>query len=544
MRRAIGSNFAKEIQHTLSYARRQAKAALTMKLTKALLLILPLALTTSCMVGPNYRTPDAKVEQQWTYGPNASAKQTNHNDASWWKTFRDPVLNNLIEVAYRNNLTQQIAGVRILQARAQLNATIGNLFPQQQNISGALNYTKVSTPDRLASFTGATNDFAMDQVLFSSSWEIDFWGKFRRNIQSEQATYLSTVASYDDAMVTLIADVASTYVNIRTAEERIRVAQQNAESQQESHRVAVAQFTSGETSQLDEQQAATLLAQTQAQVPRLQNTLNQAKTGLAVLLGETPDKVDRYLAGSSRIPVASTGVAAGIPRDLLRRRPDVRVAGLNAASQSALIGVSRANMLPALSLAGTFGFSSNNELKNSLGDIFMWQSRAAQGGTSLLWPVFNYGRLINQVRVQDAAFQQAVLNYQNTVLTAQQDVENGLSAYYTEKNALASLTTAANTARRASQLSLIQYKAGETDYTTVLSSEQAQLSAEDSLASSQGNVALGLISIYRALGGGWEIRNGGDVISDDVKAQMRQRTNWGQMLKPEQHLPKVSPVEP
>ena len=341
-----------------------------MKLTKALLLILPLALTTSCMVGPNYRTPDAKVEQQWTYGPGASSKQTNRNDASWWKTFRDPVLNNLIEVAYRNNLTQQIAGVRILQARAQLNATIGNLFPQQQNISGALNYTKVSTPDRLASFTGATNDFAMDQVLFSSSWEIDFWGKFRRNIQSEQATYLGTVASYDDAMVTLIADVASSYVNIRTAEERIRVAQQNAESQKESHRVAVAQFTSGETSQLDEQQAATLLAQTEAQVPRLQNTLNQAKTGLAVLLGETPDKVDRYLAGSSRIPVSSTGVAAGIPRDLLRRRPDVRVAGLNAAAQSALIGVSRANMLPALSLFGAFGFSSNNAAKEFAGGYF------------------------------------------------------------------------------------------------------------------------------------------------------------------------------
>ena len=136
------------------------------------------------------------------------------------------------------------------------------------------------------------------------------------------------------------------------------------------------------------------------------------------------------------------------------------------------------------------------------------------------------------------------MNYQNTVLNAQQDVENSLSSYYTGKQALASFTAAANTARSASALSLIQYKAGETDYTTVLSSEQTQLSAEDSLASSQGNVALGLISIYRALGGGWEIRNQGDVISDDVKAQMRQRTNWGQMLKPEQHLPKVSPVEP
>ena len=173
----------------------------------------------------------------------------------------------------------------------------------------------------------------------------------------------------------------------------------------------------------------------------------------------------------------------------------------------------------------------------------MWQSKAAQAGASLVWPVFNYGRLINQVRVQDAAFQQAVLNYQNTVLTAQQEVENGLSAFYTEMQALGNLSTAATTARRSTELSLNQYKAGEADYTTMLSTEQAQLSVEDSIGHSQGNVALGLISIYRALGGGWEIRAGRDVISDEVKAQMRQRTNWGQMLKPEQHLPKVSPVE-
>ena len=259
-----------------------------MKLTKGLLLILPLALTTSCMVGPNYRTPDAKVEQQWTYGSGASARQTKQGDASWWKTFKDPVLNNLIEVAYRNNPTQQIAGVSILQARAQLNATIGNLFPQQQGLSGALNYTKLSTPDRRVSFDGVTSNFTADQLLFSSSWEIDFWGKFRRNIQSEQATFLSTVASYDDALVTLIADVASTYVNIRTAEERIRVAQENAESQKESHRVAVVQFTSGETSQLDEQQAATLLAQTEAQVPRTAEYIEPGEERTGRAAGRNP----------------------------------------------------------------------------------------------------------------------------------------------------------------------------------------------------------------------------------------------------------------
>lgn len=515
-----------------------------MRYFKEILLVLSLAFTTSCMVGPDYRTPNAKVEEQWTYNSAASPKQTRRVNTFWWKTFKDPVLNNLIELAYRNNVTQQIAGVRILQARAQLNASIGNLFPQQQGLSGAVNYTKLSPSERSFVPAGLTSNYTMDQLLFSSSWEIDFWGKYRRTIQSDRAAFLGTVASYDDSLVTLIADVATNYVNIRTTEERIRVASKNAESQKESYSLASAQFTSGETSELDVQQATTLLSQTRAQIPRLQNTLNQTKSGLAVLLGETPDEVDRHLAGSRRIPAASSGMAAGIPRDLLRRRPDVRVAGLNAASQSALIGVSKANMYPALSLGGTFGVSSNNERNNSLADMFMWQGKAAQAGASIVWPVFNYGRLINQVRVQDAAFQQAVLNYQNTVLTAQQEVENGLSAFYTEKAALANLTTAADAARRSTELSLTQYKAGEADYTTVLSTEQAQLSVEDSVASSQGNVALGLISIYRALGGGWEIRNGRDVISDEVKAQMGQRTNWGKMLKPEQHLPKASPEEP
>jgi outer membrane protein TolC len=175
--------------------------------------------------------------------------------------------------------------------------------------------------------------------------------------------------------------------------------------------------------------------------------------------------------------------------------------------------------------------------------MFSWQSKAAQAGASFMWPVFNYGRLVNQVRVQDAQFQQAILNYQNTVLTAQEEVENGLSAFYTELQALSKLTAAAGAAHRSTELSLIHYRSGETTYTTVLSTQQAQLSVDDSVASSRGSVALGLISIYRALGGGWELRQGGDVISDAVKTEMGRRTNWGRMLKPEHHLPATSPEQ-
>ncbi len=498
-------------------------------------LALPIVGFAACMVGPNYQTPKSDVAAQWMPSPAASPKPLNAADAYWWQVFHDPVLDGLIESAYQNNLTLQIAGVRVLRARAQLNKSIGDLFPQQQGLSGAVNWSQVNSP--------ATLSRADDNLLFAASWEIDVWGKIRRNIQSDRALYLGTIVSYDDVLVTVIADVASSYVNVRTAEERLRVAARNVETQKESLRVASVQFKYGETSELDVKQAATLLAQTQAQIPTLQNTLRQAKDALAFLLGETPDAVDARLGGPGQIPVGPAEASAGIPKDLLRRRPDVRAAGLAAASQSALIGVAIAQMYPAFSLAGAFGFASDNLGANSLSDMFLWQSRVAQAGASFFFPIFNYGRLVSQVRVQDAQFQEAVLNYQNTVLAAQREVEDGLSAFFTAQEALANLRAAAAAAVRSTQLSLLQYKAGETNYTTVLSSEQSQLAIEDSAASTQGSVALGLIGVYRALGGGWELGDGHDVVSDEVKAEMARRTNWGDMLEMAQHMPKTSPME-
>jgi NodT family efflux transporter outer membrane factor (OMF) lipoprotein len=487
------------------------------------------------MVGPNYKTPQSSVAPAYLPAPGVAEGPLNAADAYWWKIFQDPVLDGLVESAYQNNLTLQLAGARVLQARAQLNQSIGNLFPQQQGISGAVTYDRSGVPVTVNRYD--------DNLLFSATWEIDVWGKIRRSIEADRAAYLNTVASYDDVLVTVISDVASSYVNIRTAEERLRVAARNVEIQKESLRVASVQFKYGETSELDVRQAETLLAQTQAQIPALQNTMRQAENGLAVLLGITPYEVSARLGGEGAIPSAPAEAAIGIPKDLLRRRPDVRAAGLAAASQSALIGVAVANMYPSFSLAGAFGVSSTTLGLSSLADMFKWQNRVAQWGASFFFPIFNYGRLVNQVRVQDAVFQQAVLNYQNTVLVAQQEVEDGLSAFATSRDALASLETAAGAAARSTQLSILQYKAGEVDYTTVVTSEQSQLSIEDSVASTKGNLALGLIAVYRALGGGWEIREGGDVISEEVKAEMARRTNWGRMLETAQHMPKTSPEE-
>lgn len=515
--------------------------AIGMNAASRLWVLLTPVLLVSCAVGPDFRSPPATVQPQWSDRAPAGEAAPGPAPERWWQALKDPALNRLIEMARSNNLSLQIAGVRILQARARLNQSMGNLFPQQQGIAGGVNYRKLNDPVT-SNIQGLTPEFVTDQVLFAATWEIDVWGKFRRAIESQRAGFLSSVASYDDALVTLIADVASVYVNIRATEERLRVATNNVGLLQESLRVATAQYDAGETSERDVRQAFTALAQTQAGIPQLENTLRQNKDALAVLIGETPDKVEAYLGGPAPIPVAPPTVAAGIPRDLLRRRPDVREAEFTAASQSALIGVARAQMYPAFSLAGVFGFASNDEGKNSLADMFSWQSRAVKAGASVTYPLFNYGRLLNQVRIQDAAFQQALLNYQNTVLAAQQEVEDGLSALEAARRAVSHLESAAGSAQRSTELAMAQYKGGETDFTTVLSTEQAQLSVDDSLVSARGNVVQGVISVYRALGGGWEIRQGHDVVSDSVKSEMAARTRWGSLLEPSHHLPDFTPA--
>ncbi len=506
-------------------------------------LLLPALLAGACKVGPNYTTPPADVAGQWTPSPAVTNEAPGAAERYWWRHFDDPILEQLVQVAHRNNLSLQVAGVRVLEARAQLSKSIGNLFPQQQAISAGVGYSRLN--DGLVSTVPGVNpDYLSDQILFAATWEIDFWGKYRRGIESDRAAYLASFAAYEDALVTLTADVAASYVSICASEELIRVARDNVRVQEESLRIAAAQFSAGETSQRDVQQARTQLFQTQAQIPRLEESLSQTRNSLAVLLGETTEQVQRRLAGAQNIPVPPPSIAVGIPYDLLRRRPDVRAAGFAAASKSALIGVARANMYPAFSLTGEFGFQSNNQGTRSLADMFTWQGRALNAGANVLFPVFNYGRLQNQVRVQDAQFQEALLTYQNTVLQAQQEVENGLATFANEQRAVTVLTEAAGAARRSTELAMIQYKGGQADYTTVLTAQQAQLAVEDSLVTARGNVVQGLIAIYRALGGGWEMREDGDVVSEAVKADMTRRTDWGKLLEPSRHIPPQAEARP
>lgn len=493
-----------------------------------------LVVLSGCEVGPSFVRPHASVAQHWIDAPADSAPAAT-DTAAWWKLFGDATLDGLIDDAYHNNLSLQVAAARILQAQAQLNVEIGELFPQQQALGGGAQHQRQSQSTLIA--PGLDPILDTSQVGLSASWELDFWGKYRRAIEADRAAMLASVAAYDSALVSLTAGVASTYLNVRILQQRIEVAQDNLQTQQESLRIARAQFEAGETSELDVQQAQTQLAQTQAQIPGLQNSLRADKDSLAVLLGITPEAMDARLGAEADIPATPTQVAEGMPKDLLRRRPDVRQAELSAAAQSAAIGVAKANLFPSFSLSGSFGFVGTNVRNGSIGDLFNWDNRAASAGASFVFPIFNYGRIVNSVRVQDAVFQQAVLNYQNTVLQAQQEVEDARSAFAAAQATLTTLIDAAASARRTTELAIVRYKEGASDYTTVLSAEQLQLQIEDALASARGSVPLALVSVFRSLGGGWQLREGAQFLPEDTRQEMKQRTNWGHLPDGGTHLP-------
>ena len=483
-----------------------------------------------CMVGPDYVRPPTDTAAQWLEAEDKRLKISPTNDQDWWKTFNDPVLDQLIDRAYHENLNIRVAGLRILEARAQLGTAIGNFYPQNQQLTGSLNKIHLSQHASQAAFSKIF-DYTQTQLGLTASWEIDFWGKFRRAIESADASLEAAVADYDNALVSLTADVAQAYITIRTLEKRLGIARQNVDTQKESLHIAEVRYNGGTTSERDVEQARTVLANTQATIPTLEIGLRQQLNALGVLLGKAPSKMGELLTGTMQIPAPPTQVAVGIPAELLRRRPDIRHAELQAAAQSASIGVTKAELYPAISLTGTFGLLSTDVGRFALSDVFLWKSRTASFGPALQWNIFNYGQITNQVRVQDARLQELLITYQNAVLTAQREVEDNLVAFLRSQERAQSLGESTAAAQRSLNLATLQYREGITDFTTVLTAQQALLSEQDSLASTLGDISNNLVGVYRALGGGWKIREGKDVVPDTIKEQMAKRTNWGCLLK-------------
>jgi NodT family efflux transporter outer membrane factor (OMF) lipoprotein len=421
------------------------------------------------------------------------------DDGHWWTVFSDPVLNDFIQTAYRENLTLREAGSRVLQARASLGIAVGELFPQNQDMVGS--YSRRGVSENVANRVATPQRwFSTWDYGFGLAWEVDFWGRFRRAIEASEDTLDASVENYDDVLVVLISDVASNYVRYRVLEQEIAYTRAQIKLQTEILDIAKAKFKGGQVSQLDVNQAQANLSATEVVLPQLEIGLREVNNQLCVLLG-LPAEDLKHKLGAAAIPTAPTAVAVGIPADLLRRRPDVRRAEREAAAQSARIGVAQAQFYPQISINGTFGWAAE-DLRN----LFASDSFRGSIGPEFRWAILNYGRILNNVRVQDARFQELAVHYQQTVLKADSEVENGLARFLKAQDERRNAMESVKAQQAAVKDAIAQYKGGLTDFNRVAVVSEQLLSRQNQLAQTEGEIALGLIQVYRALGGGWQIR--------------------------------------
>jgi len=458
-------------------------------------------------VGRDYCRPPAPVAEDWIdyKNPDVVSVSTNYN--YWWSIFGDPTLDELVDTASRQNLTLQTAGVRILEARARLNIARGNLFPQTQQASGDFARFNLSS-------TGANtllvNDFDFWGTGFNASWELDFWGRFRRAIEVEDALLNAEVEDYDNVLVILQAEVATSYIQFRTFQQRLELAKMNVVLQKRTLEIADVQFRNGKVTELDVAQAKENLATTESFVPELESGIRQAGNALCVLMGQPPRDLTSEL-GEGPIPKAPAQLLVGIPAELLRRRPDVRRAERLAAAQSAAIGIAESDFYPHIAITGSIGHSSEN-----LSTLFDAESVSGSIGPGFRWNILNYGRIRNNVRANEALFHQRILDYQNTVLTANQEVEDGIVSFLKERERMEKLNESASQAHRAVDISTTQYRSGKINFQPVVYMQQILADRQDQLATSQGTIVTNFISIYKALGGGWQTRMGGPAMSQEV----------------------------
>jgi len=444
-------------------------------------------------VGPDYVPPEIRKPAQWIAGADekAGGGSDPQSLAQWWSVLNDPLLTDLVERAVRGNLDLKQAEARIREARARRGIARANQFP-------TLDATGSAQLRRSSASTGTGKESDFFSLGFDSAWELDLFGGIRRSVEAADADIDARIESFRDVMVSLTAEVAFNYVEVRSFQTRLSIALAHQDAQAETHEIVRARFNAGLTSLLDVEQADFNLQQTRSQIPALRSGLEQAKNRLSVLLGESPGHLSKMLSVTKPIPVSSIQVVLGIPAETLRRRPDVRAVERALAAQSARVGVATADLYPRFTLLGSIGLESF-----SSGSLFQSDSRAFLLGPSLHWPIFNAGAIRRNIAVQTALQEQALIAYEATVLRVLQEVENALIAYGEEQLRRASLVKASDAAARAVDLATDRYQSGLEAFQTVLDSQRSLLSLQDQLAASEGEVTSNLIRLYKALGGGW-----------------------------------------
>ncbi|WP_440886442.1 TolC family protein [Vibrio campbellii] len=523
-----------------------------LKLTKPSLAILSvLGLSACTTLGPDYVHPEqTALPSDWSVEKAAQdTQQSDQKLQQWWQQFNDPTLNQLVEMASQQNLDLEAAGLRIVQARSLLGISTGLQYPQVQTVSG--NLARAYVNDQ------GVNNAALS---FDAGWEMDIWGKYARGIESAEAGYYASIASYHDIMVTITAEVARNYINYRTFQERILLSRRNIEIQERVVNITQVQFDSGNVTELDVQQAKNQLFNTKAAQPSLEIAMKQSRTALALLLGVLPEEMEKLLQSegfaqrmadyenqfksSGRKPALSGSDERSIvprpPRlddkvdaSLVMRRPDLQVSEMQARAQSAKIGVAETALYPSFSLFGSIGIDSTVPDGSSFS---FSDSLTMVVGPTFSWNIFQYGRVKNNIRFEDARFQETLTNYNKKVLQAVNEVTNALEAYdlYLEQKSLR--LQSVNSSIRAFNISMTQYENGQISFERLLNSVEKMTRAEDSYATIKGNVANQVVALYKSLGGGWEAQTGQPFLSETTAKQMQDRSDWDGLLDEEERV--------
>jgi NodT family efflux transporter outer membrane factor (OMF) lipoprotein len=463
-----------------------------------------------CMVGPNYHSPKTKVSEKWAAENATVNKSVTKADqapvAEWWTSFNDPTLNALIDHAVQGNLDLQIAQARVREARAQRGVVAADLYPTV-NVSSSYQRSRISKNiNGVQTSTGSQNNLNVTgdlyQVGFDASWEIDVFGGVRRDIEAANADISAQIEDRRNTLVTLLAEVARNYMELRRAQQQITIAEANLKAQQETLDITKVRFNAGLVSDLDVQRAQAQVDTTASEIPTLRATAQQSIHLLSVLLGEEPGALTAELSNQAPIPQTPPEIPVGLPSELLRRRPDVRRAERELAAQTARIGVATADLFPKFSLTGFLGLTSSKFSKLSNSGSTTW---SILPGVS--WPVLDFGRIRSNIAVENAREQQAAIFYEQTVLTSLREVADSMIAFSQEQTRHQNLESAVEANRRAVKLANELYKQGLADFLSVLQAQRDLFVSEDALVQSDSLVTSNLVALYKALGGGWEIES-------------------------------------
>ena len=484
-----------------------------------------LIMTTACTtLGPDYKEPEVTWLKDWQpdfYGLADTPQLATQDLNFWWQLFDDPSLNALIATTRRDNLTLRLAGLRILESRAALGIANSMTLPQLQQLGASI--TGVSTNNLGGINVGSSQNLAAYQTAFNIGWELDFWGRFQRGIESADAVFLSSIAAHQDLQVLLSAQAADLYFAYRTIQYRIEIARLNSIRQQRSFAITEKLFTAGQGSELDLQQAKTQYLATRSTIPDLEGRLVQVRNALAALLGRPPGKIEELTDKSSHLPNVDPIIVSELPAQLLLRRPDIRSAAWRVAAQSAQIGLAKADYYPAITLLGSLGWSGNSVSAST-------DTAQLIAGPSLNWNLFDQGRIRNNVRLQDARLQQTIEAFQNTVLQAAREIDDAAIMVVKTAEQQVILEETLIAATRSLELANIRYREGYAGFQRVLDAQRSLLTQADRQLANHGAHLSAIVQMYKALGGGWTASSAEPIVTEEIKQQMRDRTDWGDLL--------------